>query len=65
MKSNEEKKPSKVAISENVIKNEKMTRSTIDIPVSLHMKLKIASATHRKTMAKIICEILTRGIDKY
>jgi predicted DNA binding CopG/RHH family protein len=37
---------------------EKKKRFTIDIPVSLHTKLKITAAKRGETMAEIICNIL-------
>ena len=33
-------------------------RFTLDLPVSLHKKLKIAAAKREETMAEIICRIL-------
>jgi predicted HicB family RNase H-like nuclease len=37
---------------------ESKKRLTIDIPASLHTKLKIAAVKRGKTMAEIICNIL-------
>lgn len=37
---------------------EKKKRLTIDIPVSLHKKLKISAVKKEETMAEIICTIL-------
>lgn len=38
-------------------------RLTIDIPASLHIKLKIASAKRGETMGEIICNILKDHLD--
>jgi hypothetical protein len=44
---------------------EKRKRLTIDIPASLHMKLKIASAKRGETMAEIICNILQEKLKEF
>jgi hypothetical protein len=39
-------------------------RFTLDFPVSLHKKLKIAAAKREETMAEIICGILEEQLKK-
>ena len=43
---------------------EKRKRLTIDVPASLHMKLKIAAAKRSETMAEIICNILEEKLEE-
>lgn len=37
-------------------------RLTIDIPASLHMKLKIESAKTGETMGEIVCQVLNENL---
>jgi predicted HicB family RNase H-like nuclease len=39
-------------------------RLTIDVPASLHTKLKIAAAKRGETMAEIICNILEEKLEE-
>ena len=43
---------------------EKKKRLTIDIPSSLHTKLKITAAKKEETMAEIICAILEEKLNE-
>lgn len=51
-------KKSKSGISESLLNSEKKKRLTINIPASLHRKLKVTAAEKEKTMAEIIFNIL-------
>lgn len=42
---------------------ENKKRLTIDIPISLHTKLKITAVKRGETMASIICNILEEKLD--
>ena len=37
-------------------------RLTVDIPMELHMKLKLMAVKSNKTMAEIICNLLEEGL---
>ena len=42
---------------------EKKKRLTIDIPTSLHTKLKISAVKSGQTMGEIICDMLEKNIE--
>jgi len=47
------------------MKNNDITRVTVDIPTLDHKKLKMLAAYHSKSMREVLVEMLERGLEQY